>query len=269
MPARPRPVASLRWPHPLEELLAKYLGCLPRALEVLQAAVAAHPRDERLLLDLALLCLDQNAVELGIAVLEAGLNNVPGSIRLLTALGVFHVRAGNLRAAEERFLAVEGLSPQSGLGQVGAAMSMLQLGLPDDAIRRLRGIVSPSPAAELTLARALLQKNPSAAERAEAKRLLVSVITRDPGSAAAHSLLGKTLAQDGQSASAVKELETALRFDPADRTAAYQLMLLYRQSGHLAAAARLNTTVRQLLDKEKAANLEAQRYQLVRSPDLR
>ncbi|MFN0106314.1 MAG: tetratricopeptide repeat protein [Bryobacteraceae bacterium] len=240
---------------------------IPRAIEVLQRAVAAYPRDERLLLDLAVLCLDQNAVEIGIAVIEAGLKNIPGSVRLLTALGVFHVRAGRLEKADEYFLAVERLSPESGMGQVGVAMAMMQLGLPEDAIRRLRAVAAPSPMVSLTLARAILQNNPSARERLEAGNLLSTVIAAQPANAAAHSLLGKTLVQDGAVAKAMEALETALRLDPADRTAAYQLMLLYRRAGRAAQAARLNEKVRELLAKEKTERLEAQRYQLFRSAE--
>ena len=238
---------------------------IPRAIEVLQRAIAAHPADERLLLDLAVICLDRNAVELGIAVLEAGLVNIPGSIRLLTALGVFHVRSGNLEKAEEQFRAVEKLSPESGMGQVAAAMVMMQLGLPGDAIRRLRGIPSPSPIVSLTLVRALLQKNPSSQERLEARKLLAAVIAAEPANTAALSLFGKILAQDGDAANAAKALETALKLDPDDRAAAYQLMLLYRRAGRSAEAARLNELVRGSLAKEASDTLEAQRYQLFRS----
>ncbi len=250
----------------LKALVLRERNEIPHALEVLQTAVAAYPADERLLLDLALLCLDQNSVDLGTAVLEAGLSRLPRSVRLLTALGVFQVRAGNLGRAEEHFLAAEQLAPQSGLGQVAAATAMIQLGLPDDAIRRLQTISAPSPMVSLTLARALLQKGGPPRHRAEAKRLLASVVAREPGNSVAHSLLGKTLAQDGEVSRATQALEIAFRLDPSDRTAAYQLMLLYRRVGKTAQASRLNNQLRQVLAKENADILEAPRYQLSRSP---
>ncbi len=250
----------------LKALVLRERNEIPQALEVLQGAVAAYPGDERLLLDLALLCLDQNSVELGTAVLEAGLSRLPRSVRLLTALGVFQVRAGDMKRAEEYFLAAEQLAPQSGLGQVAAATAMIQLGLPDDAIRRLQTISVPSPMVSLTLARALLQKGGLPQHRAEAKRLLASVVAREPNNSVAHSLLGKTLAQDGEVSRATQALEIAFRLDPSDRTAAYQLMLLYRRVGKTAQASLLNTQLRQTLAKENADILEAPRYQLSRSP---
>ena len=154
----------------LKALVLRERNEIPEALEVLQGAVAAYPGDERLLLDLALLCLDQNAVDLGAAVLEAGLSRLPRSVRLLTALGVFQVRSGDMKRAEEYFLAAEQLAPQDGLGQVAAATAMIQLGLPDEAIRRLQTIIKPIPIVSLTLARALLQKGgpPSIGQRPSA-----------------------------------------------------------------------------------------------------
>ncbi|MCX6608128.1 MAG: tetratricopeptide repeat protein [Acidobacteria bacterium] len=250
----------------LKALVLRERNEIPQALEVLQGAVAAYPGDERLLLDLALLCLDQNSVDLGTAVLEAGLSRLPRSVRLLTALGVFQVRSGDMKRAEEYFLAAEQLAPQSGLGQVAAATAMIQLGLPDDAIRRLQTIIKPTPIVSLTLARALLQKGGPSQHRAEAKRLLASVVAREPGNSVAHSLLGKTLAQDGEVTRATQALEIAFRLDPSDRTAAYQLLLLYRRVGKTAQAALLNTQLRQALAKENADILEAPRYQLSRSP---
>ena len=251
----------------LKALVLRERNEIPQALDVLQSAVAAYPGDERLLLDLALLCLDQNSVELGTAVLEAGLSRLPRSIRLLTALGVFQVRAGDMKRAEEYFFAAEQLAPQSGLGQVAAATAMIQLGLPEDAIRRLQTVSAPSPMVSLTLARALLQKGGPEQHRAEAKRLLASVVAREPGNAAAYSLLGKTLAQDGDISRATQTLEIAIRLDPSDRTAAYQLMLLYRRVGKATQASRLNDQLRKVLAKENADILEAPRYQLSRSPD--
>ncbi|MBM3727338.1 MAG: tetratricopeptide repeat protein [Acidobacteria bacterium] len=68
-------------------------GDVPGALALLNRGVGDHPGDEDLLMDLALLCLDQNSVDLGIRVLEAGAARFPGSVRLAMMLGVFLVRA--------------------------------------------------------------------------------------------------------------------------------------------------------------------------------
>lgn len=235
---------------------------IPEALDTLQAGVREHPRDERLLLDLAILCLDQNSVELGTRVIEAGLERNPGSARLLTTLGVFQVRGGDPAKARETFARASRLAPESGMGEVGTASILMQLGLAREAAAVLRNSGSNEPMAALTLARALLQDAPSASEKAEAKRILTGLVSRDPSNAAARSLLGKTLATEEQSAAALPHLEAALRSDPSDRTAAYQLMLVYRKLGRAADANRMHGVVRELMVQEKAAESEAGRYRL-------
>ncbi len=240
---------------------------VPQALELLQSAIERYPRDERLLLDLGLLCLDQSAIELGISVLEAAVARLPSSVRLHTALGVFHVRAGRFEQGDASFQAAIRLAPGTGMGQVATASTLMQMGLAEDAVKLLRSLPLNQPMVALTLARALVLKNATAAERAEAKQLLARVISREPSLAAARSLLGKVHAQDGENAPAVQQLEAALRLDPTDRTAVFQLLTLYRKSGRTADANRLSTRLRQLLAQEKSDDIEAQRYPLSRKED--
>lgn len=235
---------------------------VPKALAVLQEAVGRYPKDERLLVELALLCLDQNAVELGVKVLEAGVVNNPESPRLRTALGVFRVRAGYTGQGEADFEQARKMAPASGLGQVATASTLMQMGMAGEAAKLLRQMPMEDPMVALTLARALHQLG----EWVEARNLLARVIAKEPSNAAARSLLGRALAQNGETRAAVPQLETALRLDAADRAAAYQLVTLYKKLGRPADAARMAARVRNLLANEKAADLEAQRYQLSLTP---
>ena len=232
---------------------------IPQALETLQGAVAAFPNDEALLLDLAMLCLDQNAVELGVAVLESGVARFPQSARARTALGVFRARAGKTAEAESDFKMAAALSPESGMGQVAAAMAMIELGLAPEAVALLRKQEKGGPMVTLMLARALLQSTPPAL--AEAKKLLLTLPAND---AAARSLLGKVYAQEGSTAAAIGAFETAMRLDANDRASAYQLVALYRKAGRPADAARMSARVRELMAKEKADDADKQRYSLSR-----
>jgi tetratricopeptide (TPR) repeat protein len=232
---------------------------IPVALQTLQEAVAAFPDHEPLLLDLAMLCLDQNAVELGIAVLEGGVARFPKSARARTALGVFRARAGKSAEAESDFKAAAALSPESGMGQVAAAMAMIELGLAPEAAALLRKLPNGEPMVSLMLARALLQQTPPSL--AEAKKLLLALTNNDP---AARGLLGKVYAQEGNTAAAIGAFEAVLRITPDDRAAAYQLMALYKKAGRTADAARMSARVRELMAVEKAADAEKQRYSLSR-----
>lgn len=241
-------------------------GDVPGALTLLQRGVAEYPRDERLLVELAALCLDQNAVELGIRVLEAGVAAMPESARLLTALGVLHVRAGKAELAQAQFEQAARYAPESGLGQVGVAMLMLQMGMAGEAVAHLRALPAEAPLVRLTLARALSQMNPPA--NAEAVKTLRELLARDAKQAAAHGLLGKLFAQGGQTAAAMQALEQALTLDPQDRASAHQLLLLYRRAGRAADAARVARLVRESLARDKSEEAAAERYRLSEQGDV-
>ncbi|MFN7922125.1 MAG: tetratricopeptide repeat protein [Bryobacteraceae bacterium] len=242
-------------------------GDVAQALAVLQKAIRSHPGDERLLIDLAVLCMDNKAVDLGVEVMQAGIAAKPRSAQLHTLLGVLEVRHGDMDAARKAFQRAEDLAPKSGLGRVGLASMMMQMGLASDAVRVLREQLAAGgsdPRVELTLARALLLKTPSPEEAREAAGLLRRIVAREPGNALAHGLLGKAYVQMGDAAKAEAELAAAIRLDPADRTSAYQLMTIYRRSGREKEAAALAQRVRVLVDQEAAEEQAKNRFQLIR-----
>ena len=242
-------------------------GNLPQALATLQGAAAQSPRDESLLIDLAVFCLDHQAIDLGIDVVRGGLQSMGPSAKLNTLLGVLLVRRGEVEAGEDAFRQAQALDPSSGLGPIGLASMLMQMGRAADAERVLREQLTAKgadPRTEFTLVRALLLKGATPAELREAAGILRRSLRKDPGQAGARGLLGKVYAQLGQLPQAATELAEALRLDPADRASAYQLMTVYRRTGRQAEAAALTRRVASLLEEEKAAENTAGRFRLVR-----
>ncbi len=235
------------------------------AIDVLQKAIEQHPADERLLIDLGIICIDHKAWPLGAEVLEAGLRRWPQSARLHTLLGVLHVRAGEVEKGQASFQMAEQLSPASGLGQIGLASTLMQMGLAEDAVRLLRPQSGGDARVDLTLARALLQAGGGEANGREAERLLESVVQREPANAAAYSLLGKLRVQRREWPQAEKALLAATRLDAADRAAHYQLMILYQRTGRTARANETARKLRVLGVQEQADEEAANRFRLVRS----
>ncbi|HZN11785.1 MAG TPA: tetratricopeptide repeat protein [Blastocatellia bacterium] len=244
----------------------------PEALRALRRAIDLYPREERLYADLATICLEHGALELGREVLEAGAKNVPQSARIQAMLGVLHARAGQAEEAQEAFRRAERLAPDAAIGRVGLAVSLMEVGAFEQAIALLReqaGRAPGDPRVDLTLARALLQRDTTPEELGEAEALLRRVIGREPGNAAAYALLGKARLRAGDAAAAAAALEKAIGLDPRDGAATYQLMLAYRRLGRSRDAAALQEKARQLVDAERAAEAEAGRYRLFRVPEGR
>ncbi len=245
---------------------------LPEAFEVLKRAINRRPDSERLYAELANLCLERSAVELGIEVLEVGLRNNPASARIQTMLGVLHARSGRMDLAESAFRQAGNLGPEKAFGRVGLAVAMMEMGAVDEAITQLREQAKLSPddrQVGLTLAQALLQKDSSTAELGEARRILHRLTTAEPKNARAWSLLGKLSLRLKQINSALQALETAISLDPSDRNSTYQLMTVYRKQGRLKEASALQTRVARLLDEEREADVENARYRLIRAPESR
>jgi tetratricopeptide (TPR) repeat protein len=244
----------------------------PEALEVLREAIARYPLEERLYGDLATICLDHNALALGVEVLAAGTQNLPQSARLQTLLGVLHARAEQRDLAEAAFKRAEQLAPEVSFGRVGLAVALLEAGAVAEAITQLREQLKRTPGdarVQLTLAQALLQKDSSPTESREALTLLRRVIEQQPMNARAHSLLGKLYLRRAETVNAARALETAIRLDPSDRNSTYQLMTVYRKQGRIKEATALQDKVQKLLDAERAADVEAARFRLVRAPEGR
>ena len=100
------PLAALEKPdlEVLSLLADAYLSNqqVPEALETLKRAVAIYPRQERHYLDLANLCMEQEAHDLGLEILGAGIRNVPQSARLHGMRGVILAQLSEFEQAEAR-----------------------------------------------------------------------------------------------------------------------------------------------------------------------
>lgn len=242
-------------------------GQTPQSFEVLQRAIQQNPTAEALLIDLAVMCMDHQAIPLGLEVVRAGIERLPSSAKLQTLLGVLLVRSGQTADGQAAFRQAETLAPGSALGRIGLASALMQMGLASDAAQILREQLAksgPEPKAELTLARAILLAKPSPAATREAATLLERVTRREPTQAIAHGLLGKVYFQLGDLPKATSELTTALRLDPSDRASTYQLMIVHQRSGRPAQAAELSRRVQHLLEQEKADEEAGNKFRVVR-----
>jgi len=87
-------------------------------------------------------------------------------------------------------------------------------------------------------------------------------IALNPAIARSHFLLGKVLMQRGQTDEAIQKLEVALRLDPENLAATYQLAQAWRKKGDIPRANELFAKVSQA--KAEAAEQQAGRGGLLR-----
>ena len=242
----------------------------PDALSALRRAADLYPKEERHYIDFASICMEHSSLELGIEVLEVGVKLVPTSARLHATLGALLVRSGVQERASEEFQRAQELDPKAAYGNVGLSLSLLQSDQIADSIRLLRREWAKSQSSSMVsfmLAQALLRAGPEPgkAEFREAQILLKTTVALEPNHTRAHGLLGKNYALSGDAPNAIRELETALRLDPADRTSAYQLVLLYGKSGQKELSAKWQQRVRELIQSDRIAETEGDRYRILKA----
>ena len=269
-----RPLAAAV--HPDSEVLSLLAAAYeaakrtPDALSTLRRAADLYPQEERHYIDFASICMEHSSLELGVEVLEVGVKLVPKSARLHATLGALLVRSGMQERASQEFQTAQELDPKAAYGNVGMSLALLQSDQTEDSIRILRSQWAKSktsPMISFMLAQALLRSGPEPGkpEFQEAQSLLKKTVALEPNHARAHGLLGKNYALAGDIPAAIRELELALRLDPADRTSAYQLVLLYGKTGQKELSAKWQQRVRELIQADRIAETEGDRFRILKA----
>lgn len=244
-------------------------GDVACAMQVLRRAAKLYPGELRFYLDLATLAVDHESFDLGLEIVNAGLDRLPRSAPLYSMRGVLHVFLGRLEMAEADFNEATRLVPDEAFGRLGLGVALLSSNRFDQAIQVLREQVKASPGEPLVhyyLAQVLLKKSgePGTPEFEEAIRALAHALALQPGLARAHYLLAKMHLKLGRPAEAMRELEKAIELDPGNRSATYQLLLLYSQQGRAKEAFRLKEHVRSSLEADRVAEGARKNIRLVR-----
>lgn len=267
-----RPAASGGSPESevLSLLADAYLsdGQVPVALETLKRAVDLHPHQERHYVDLANLCMEQEAHDLGLEILDAGIRNIPRSARLHGMRGVLLAQLGNLDQAEAAFALATELEPGQAPGRIGLSITLQQAGRHSESIPILReqALASPDdPVVNTMLGRALLQQRDlGEVGLQEARSALERAVASDPTATGAWVELGRLFLKAGQSEEAITALERAVDTAPEDRQALYQLMLAYRKAGQLDRTRELSQTLRAMVVRDREEETQQARFRLVK-----
>ena len=271
------PLADRPTPEPeaLSLLADAYLGAqrIPQALEILKRAIALYPEQERHYVDLAHLCMEQEAHDLGLEVLEAGIRNIPGSARLHGMRGVLYSLLSRFSEAEAAFARAGELDPDEPSARVGLSIALQQTGRLEESIPLLReeaGKNPRDPVVNTMLARALIQRGRlTPSESAEAKTALERATESDPAHTAAWVELGKLYRKTGATDDAVSALERAVKQGPDNRQAVYQLMLTLRKAGRPEEARTLGMKVRSMMRRDQQEETKRTRFRLIKEAPAR
>ena len=217
--------------------IAEEAGDTPHAVEWLRAAIVKNPVNPANYLLFATISFNHASYQVGIDVVNAGLQQVPHSARLFLARGVLQVQLSRLDSAVADFERAHSLDPK--LSFVQDAMGMIRSQQHDAAgslaIFEKQAVEHPQdPLLQYLYAEALSEAEQSGGEE-NLSRALTAVkksLELEPGYQPAHDLLCTLLLETKNYAEAVRQADIALKSDPTDQSALYQQMQAERRLGN-------------------------------------
>ena len=246
----------------------------PQAVAALQKAIALTPTNIDNYLDLATLSLNHGAFKLGVEVLNAGLRTVPDSVALYLERGVIEVQMGQYDEANADFRKVAALNPLENYSSVALGISLLQENKFDESLTVVKQRLEKAPD-DATLnylyAELLIRKGvqPGTAEFQSAKIAAERAVRTKPDFVPAVDVLTELYLRSGESTLAEETARKALKSDPDDQSALYNLIACVRQKGDRAELTQLVQKLAEvtagLREQEKARN----RYKLVEEAGTR
>ena len=222
------------------------------AVAALRQAIRLAPKDEQNYIDLGRIYIEQREPQQALQVENQALGEVPPSARLYVIRGAAYIWLNDSKHAEQDFAKADELEPEKLYGSVGMSMLFRQDQQLPEAIRILRQKLSERPSdatLNYLLADTLIRTGAEPGQPAfkEAVSLLNKTLLVEPGFQKAHVLLGKLYLRESRLEDAAKQLREAIRIDPHDRSAIYQLMLLFRRNGNTAEAGALAAKLKDLV----------------------
>jgi len=240
------------------------------ALETLQRAVRLYPRNEGLYVQLAEVCIEHGAYDLGLEITEVGDRNVSDSHRILTMRGILLAELGRYEEAEAAFESAIARDPDAKSATVGLSLTLEKTGRADESLDVLRERAERDPTDAVSrffFAQALIKRGVTVGSPAfdEALEALSIATQHLPLEAPPRIELGKLYLKAGQPERAIPILEQAVGLAPADRQATYNLMIALRRVGRAEDASAMASRMREQLERAKGEEVQRNRFRLVKT----
>ena len=215
-----------------------------QAYRAYSKALEADPKSAETYIALAEFASAHGNNDFALQSVSQGIERLPQSAELRFEEGLLLALKGNRARAEASFSQATTLKPSWNLPMLALAVSKMESGEPAQAAAmagKARAVNPGDSRGHYLYALALFKQNAGdeAARRAQAIAALRKAIGLNPGDARSHALLGQLLLASGNPAAAAQEWRAALKVDPENTTALYQLGLLSRQEGKTDEARRL------------------------------
>lgn len=239
-----------------------------KAVDSLRQAILMDPQDVNLYLDFAAISSAHQSFQVGINVVNEGINLRPKAAALYFARGVLYVQLAEYDKAQADFERAYQLDPNQSLSAAAQGLAEVQQNDLDQALAKVQEKLVRRPEDPILLymqADVLTQKGeePGSAEFEKAMQSAKKAVALRPTLEPARGVLAKLYLQAGKYPEAATQCRRALDIDPKDQTALYHLIQALRKSGQTREIPELLKRLALLRQDETKTEREEYRYKLV------
>jgi tetratricopeptide (TPR) repeat protein len=246
-------------------------GDTPKAVSLLRQAIVLSPANANYYNAFAMLCLDHESFQVGIDMIDAGMQRISDDPSLYISRGLLYAQLAQYEEAEVDFNTAERLDSAQSLSSYAMDLAEVEKNHPDKALLQVRSQLRAhpdSPFHHYLLAK-LLEKSgsgkPGEASREAISSALIAVKLK-PDFVEARDLLASLYLGSSQYRLAIEQCQLALQYAPSDQSAMYHLIMALRHSGQSGEHDKIQTLVKRLSESQQASrqqDTDRKRFKLV------
>jgi tetratricopeptide (TPR) repeat protein len=240
----------------------------PKAVSLLRQAIVLSPSTASYYVSFAEICLSHDSFQVGIDMINAGLQRIPNDPSLYLSRGILYAQLAQYDKAEADFNRAEKLDSAQSVSSYALDLTNLQRNKPDVALVKVRAQLQAHPNDALfnfLLGQLLMDQAPDPGTPAfnEALKSALLAVKLKPDHVGARNLLASIYMHSGQYDLAIEQCRIALKYAPSDETATYHLVISLRHLGKSEELPALVKRLSQLHKESLQAETDRKRYRLV------
>jgi tetratricopeptide (TPR) repeat protein len=247
------------------------MGDTPQAVSLLRQAIVRNPMNPDYYVAFAALCLNHSSFQVGIDMINAGLQRIHDDSSLYISRGLLYAQLAEYDKAEDDFTTAERLDSGQSLSSYAIDLAEMQRHHNDGALLKVRAQLKAhpeSPWLHYTLAKLLDNggPNPDNSTSEEALKSAQQAVKIKPDFVEARDLLVRMYMRSGLYGAAIEQCRLVLQSDPSDENAMYHLIIALRRSGKAEQKDEIQQLVKRLTELQQSSlhrETERNRYKLV------
>ena len=251
-------------------------GDTPRAVSLMRQAIVLSPDTPSYYNAFALLSLDHESFQVGIDMINAGMQRIPDDPSLYISRGLLYAQLAQYDEAEADFETAERLDSAQSLSSYAMDLAELEKNNPEKALLEVRAQLKAHPDSALHhyLLAKLLEKSASGVPgkaSSEAISSALAAVRIKPDFVEARDLLASMYFASGQYRLAIEQSQLALHYAPTDQSAMYHLIMALRHSGQSGDREKIQALVKRLSESQQASRQKdsnRKRFKLIEQPPV-